>query len=876
MEKSIMKKVYTRFSLLFAAAALVGLAGWTGAGQAPPPKKAPAPQNSGTTASPGQEGWPREVKSGDTTFKVYQPQLESWDGARLSAYAAIEVKEAGSDKPTYGTALATARTEVDRVTRMVSLEDVQIPKVSFPSAPDKEGLYLRILQNSVMPKVRRISLDRLEAELAITDAQSKVEAMPLKNDPPRIVFSTVPAIPVLIDGNPAYRPGKETRLERVINTRVLILRESSGKHYLHVFDGWMEAPAITGPWTVCKKPGGDLEKAMKDAIAGGQVDLLEGQGDPDKKDAKPSLAKGPVPTIHVATSPMELIVTEGDPKFVPIAGTALVYAENTTGNLFKHTTENKIYVLLSGRWFRSASMNGPWEFVPFANLPLDFPRIPDDSPKENVKASIPDTPQAKEAVIANSIPQTAVVNRKNTKLTPPRFDGEPQFKPVEGTSLQYAVNTATAILRVDEKTFYAVENGIWFKASSVKGPWEVADSIPTAIYSIPPSSPMHYVSYVKVYSSNAETVTVGYTPGYYGTCITHGSGYVAVYGTGYYYTPWVGSVWFGPPMTYGFGSCITYTPWSGWSFSFGYGWSWGYPMYPMGWGWGPYPWWGPIGWGYYYPYPYYRPPYYGGVAWGPGGAVAWGPGGWAATTGNVYSRWGSTQAVTRTSQGYNAWTGNKWANQVGTAYNSRTGTIAAGQRAAVGNVYTGDYAYGKRGVAYNPNTGQAVKGGSITAGNANSGQSGTATWLRGNEGGVAKIGDDIYAGKDGTVYRKGENGWEQNSGSGWSSANRPNSTGAQTTSGQTRPAPGTQPQTRPAPTTQPQIQQRPAPTTMPAQTPSLNQQMSRSQMPQYNTTRSLDQQQAARSAGQARTQNFNSGAYRSAGGAPRGGGYRRR
>ena len=855
-----MKTVCIRSLVLVTAAALIVFTGMTTAGQAPPPQKAPAPQSSGVSPSQSQEAWPREVKSGDTTFKVHQPQLESWDGTKVSAYSAIEVRVAGRDTPTYGAALLTARTEVDRVTRTVSLEDLQVPKAIFPSDPDNEGLYLRILQNSVMPKVRRISLDRLEAALAITEAQNKIEAMPLKNDPPRIVFSTVPAIPVLIDGNPVYRPVKGTKLERVINTRILVLRESSGKHYLHVFDGWMESPAISGPWTVCKTPGEDLAIAMKDAIAGGQVDLLEGKGDPEKKDQKPSLAKGPVPAIYVATAPMELIVTEGDPRFVPIPGTSLVYAENTTGNLFKHTAENKVYVLLAGRWFRAATMNGPWEFVPGGKLPPDFPKIPDDSPKENVKASIPDTPQAKEAVIAANIPQTAVVNRQNAKLTPPQFDGEPQFKPVEGTPLQYAANTATPIIRVDERTFYAVENGIWFTGASVKGPWVVADSIPLAIYGIPPSSPMHYITYVKVYSSNADTVTVGYTPGYYGTCITHGSGYVAVYGTGYYYTPWVGSVWYGPPVTYGFGSTITYTPWSGWAFSFGFGWSWGYPMYPMGWGWGPYPWWGPIGWGYYYPYPYYRPPYYGGVAWGPGGAVAWGPGGWAATTGNVYSRWGSTQAVTRTSQGYNAWTGNRWANQVGAAYNSRTGTIAAGQRAAVGNVYTGNYAYGKRGAAYNPNTGQAVKGGTVTVGNAGSGQSQTASWVRGNDGGVMKVGDDIYAGKDGTVYRKGDSGWEKNSGGGWSSVDKPAPTGDRATSAQTRQAQGAQSQTRPA------------------QSSTMNQQMNRgsaSQMSMNDTMRSLDRQQAARSTGQARTQNFNSGAYRSAGGM-RGGGFRRR
>jgi hypothetical protein len=781
--------------------------------QAPPSKAAPAG---------AQEGWPKEVKSGEASFKVHQPQLESWDGVLLQALVAIEVTVSGSDKASYGAARLSARTEVDKVNRMVTLEDIKILKVLFPSAPDKEQAYLEALQKSVVPKTRLIALDRLEADLAITEAEKKIEAVPVKNDPPRIVFSTVPAILVYIDGEPVYRPVPDMKFQRVINTRPLILKDAQGKHFLHLFDGWVEASSFTGTWTVSQTPPKDLEKVLKDTVASGQVDLLEGKTDPEKEE-KPTLAKGPVPVVTVATSPTELIVTEGEAKYAAIPGTSLLYAENTTGNVFKHSEQQKFYMLVSGRWFRAASTNGPWEFVPYGSLPPDFAKIPDDSPKENVKASVPDTPQATEAVIANHIPQTADVNRQGAKLNPPQFDGKPKFEPIEGTDLEYIVNTATPIVRVDAKTFFAVENGIWFKAASVDGPWAVADSVPTAIYTIPPSSPLHFITYVKVYSSNAETVNVGYTPGYYGTCVTHGSGYVVVYGTGYYYTPWVGSVWYGPPMTYGFGCSMCYSPWAGWSYGFGFGWYWGVPMSPVYWGWGMYPWWGPVGWGYYYPYPYYHPPYgwYGGVAWGVHGAAAWGPGGWAATTGNVYHRYGSTSAVTRTSGGYNAWTGNRWANQVGMSYNSKTGNLAAGQRAAVGNVYTGNYAYGGRGTVTNVDSGKTVTGGKATVGNIRTGDQTSAAWLRGEQGGVAKIGDDIYAGKDGTVYRKGENGWESNSGSGWNAVD------------------SAQPRTSDA-----------ARDRSSAAAPKASQ---------------LDSQQQARSQGQARTQGFSSGAYRSAG-----------
>ena len=832
---------HSRFALIMVTAGslLLGALNWNlihGSSQVSGGTSAQQPAGQ----APDEEGWPREIKSGNTTFVVHQPQLDSWDGRNVEVLAAIEVKVEGRDKILYGAARAMAGANIDKSTRMIEFVDVKIVKAIFPSSPDNEESYLQILQDSVMPKVRQMSLDRFEAALTVMEAEHKFKAFPLKNDPPAIIHSEVPAILVYVDGPPSYRRIKYPGLTRVINARPLILRDSGGKFYLHLFDGWMEAMAFAGPWKVCKKPPEILAAAMKDAIESGQVDLLEGKADPESNLPPPSLSTKPVPVVYIATTPTELIVTEGAPKFVPIPGTALTYAENTTGHVFKDTQEGKLYVLISGRWFRSASATGPWEFVPGGKLPADFSKIPDDSPKENVKASIPGTQQALEAVIAAHIPQTATVSRSDVQLNPPQFDGEPQFKPLEDTPLQYVANTATPIILIDAKTYYAVENGVWFKASSVTGPWIVADSVPGIIYEIPPSAPLHYVTYVKIYGSTATTVDVGYTPGYYGTVVTQGSGYVVMYGTGYTYTPWVGTTWFGPPVTYGCGSSITYTPWNGWAVSFGFGWSWGYPMYPMGWGWGPYPWWGPVGWGYYYPYPYYVP-VYGGVAWGPGGAVAWGPGGWAATTGNVYHRYGNTGAVTRTSQGFNAWTGNQWASQVGMSYNSRNGNISAGQRAGVHNVYTGDYAYGGRGSVTSGATGNTVTGGRITVGNTETGQGGSAGYIRGENGAVARIGDSVYAAKDGTVYRRGADGWEQNSGSGWNPADKPSSgTDAQSRAGAARDAAaqrGTQ-QNRPAT------------------------QMQSGQMPSSQQIQNLNRQYDARSMGQTRTmsnRNFSGG-----------------
>ena len=418
------------------------------------------------------EQWPREASSGGDHVTVYQPQVDAWDGSLLRAHAAVAVKTGDAKAaPTYGVVWVTVRTEVDRETRLVTLRNGLVTRADFPSSPDKQDAYAQAIEKAVLHDTV-IGIDRLEAALGIHQEAQKGEAMPPRNSPPVIVFSTVPAILVSIDGPPAYRPVSGTRLERVINTHPLLVRAPAGTHYLHVFDGWMEAPALQGPWTAARATIPDLATALEAVKKSGNVDLLEG-GDPKDPKTRPSLAKGPVPGIQVATTPTELIVTEGEPDYAPIRGTQLLYVKNTTGNVFRDLQDQMIYVLVSGRWFRSTGMGGPWVYVPGRELPADFAWIPDDSPKENVKASVPGTLQAREAHIANGIPQTATVKRSEAKLTGPVIDGAPKEAPIAGTPLQYVVNSSTPVIVVNPHSYYALQNGVWFveRRSPARGSW---------------------------------------------------------------------------------------------------------------------------------------------------------------------------------------------------------------------------------------------------------------------------------------------------------------------------------------------------------------------------------------------------------------------
>jgi hypothetical protein len=172
-------------------------------------------------------------------------------------------------------------------------------------------------------------------------------------------------------------------------------------------------------------------------------------------------------------------------------------------------------------------------------------------------------------VIANSIPQTATVPRVNGPVFTPVFDGGPQLRPIEGTPLQYVVNSPTPIIEVNAYTYYALRAGVWYWAAALNQPWTVAAYVPPVIYTIPPTSPLHYVTYVQVYGSTATVVYVGYTPGYMGTVVAPDG--VVVYGTGYAYQPWVGTAWYPPPATYGVAAQPVYNPAAGMAFGFAMG-----------------------------------------------------------------------------------------------------------------------------------------------------------------------------------------------------------------------------------------------------------------------------------------------------------------
>jgi hypothetical protein len=680
--------------------------------------------------------WPRDAQIGTDRIVIYQPQIEAWQGDRIAGRAAIAL---GPDNgsPTYGVAHFTARTSIDKTAGLVTLSDIAVDKVDVPTAPAEASRLQSALQSRIPAQGMVVALDHLQTSYSVAQDIKKFETVEVKNEPPRIVFAMTPTVLVPIDGTPALAPVKAAAAyRRVVNSRVLILVDRQDVYHVRAEGAWYEARDPAGPWAVTTSPAASLSRA---------AEALSGTVKPDP--VLPADGKAPAqpPAILVATSPTEIILTDGEPKLEPVAGTSLLAMSNADHGVFVDPANNDTYVLISGRWFRGKSQSGPWSFVPGNALPADFAKIPPHDPKANVLASVPGTPEAREAAIAATIPQTATVSRAKAHLEVAYAGSGPRFEPIPGTALKYAVNTPVPVIELDPSRYYAVSAGVWFVAEQPVGPWLLADVVPEAIYAIPPSSPLHYVTYVRVYATTADAVVVGYTPGYLGVVIDpYGT---VVYGTGYYYPPYIwNDVWYGYPWTYGYGAGFAVGEADGFAFGFAAGAIWGAAS----------PYWGPY-WGW------------------SGGYLNWQH--VNVDQVNVYGRWGGVATFTH-AYGWNGAAGVGWNGSRVSGFNPYTGARGEAERGGAFDWRTGGYAAGREAAGYNPATGRVAAASRTVTGNAYTGQ--RTVNDRGVVGntrtgnGVAWDNGHVYADHDGNVYQHTDNGWQKHTTSGWQSLDRGN------------------------------------------------------------------------------------------------------
>lgn len=535
-----------------------------------------------------QEGWPREIPVEGASVLIFQPQSDTFEGNMLSGRAAVSVTTTDQE-PVFGVVWYEARLETDRDTRTATVEDLTVTQVGFPGWEEAhQDSLAQLLEREIPAWELDISMDRLLKDLELAETRRR-SAEGLNMDPPVILFSLEPAILITIDGEPRLQQIEGSDLMRVLNTAFTIIFDRNARTYWLAAgeDQWYSAPDYDGPWTLTTQVPSEVAVLAPEPLPDEELpddELPEGlEVDEEAEEEEP----GPPPVIVVASEPTELIVIEGQPELTPISGTDLMYVNNSESDVLLDLESADYYVILSGRWFRSESFDGPWVNIPADQLPDRFAEIPFDSDMGHILVSVAGTEQANEAVMENQIPQTAAIKRDATIAV--EYDGDPQFEPIEGTGMAYAANTGDQVIEVG-RDYYAVHEGVWYEADSPEGPWTVATEVPDEIYEIPADSPVYNVTYVEVYQSTPEVVYVGYYPGYTHSYV-HNT--VIVYGTGWWHPGWVGRWYYPRPATWGFH--VRWNPWWGWSFGFSY--STGPFTFYIGRGsWWRGGWWGPSRW----------------------------------------------------------------------------------------------------------------------------------------------------------------------------------------------------------------------------------------------------------------------------------------
>jgi hypothetical protein len=616
----------------------------------------------------------------------------------MVAYSAVAYTPMASTKPSLGTIKVEAATTTAVPERLVNFSAIKVTESNFPGM-DKEQLQdvMSGISQAVPHDGLVISLDRVLARL------DKSQIIPknvdgVKADPPPVFYSTTPAVLVNLDGDPIWSPIRGNDLKFAVNTNWDLFQDTQSKaFYLRDDDSWMTAAALPGPWQPVMKLPDAFSKLPKDDANWKEVqNALPGK----KLDVRKA------PKVFVSTKPSELLLLNGGPVYKAVPNTRLLWVSNTEDDVFRLGQTGPVYYLISGRWFSAPDFPGPWTFAT-QQLPDDFKKIPLSHERSRVLASVPGTDQAAEAVLLAQVPQTATIDKKSVKAPDVQYQGPPKFEPIEKTTVSRAVNTDKDIVKVGD-LYYMCFQGVWFMSRNASGPWEVTGSVPKAIYEIPPSSPAHNVTYVTVVENNNDAVVFAAAAAYTGVMIAWGC---AVWGSGWYYPPYVGYGGFYPvyyPHYPTYGYAARYNPWTG--------------AYSRGaFAYGPY---GGAGVGSRYnprTGTYSR----GAVAYGPygarGAATAYNPrtGTFAQTRqgSNVYGSWGQT-GVQR---------GDQWAST------SRVTNNATGATARRTTTSSGATAVTRNGV-FN------------------------------NSGAVRTANGDVYAGRDGNVYKK-------NDGGGWSKYN---------------------------------------------------------------------------------------------------------
>ena len=176
--------------------------------------------------------------------------------------------------------------------------------------------------------------------------------------------------------------------------------------------------------------------------------------------------KADPPPIFFSKTPAVLVNIDGEPVWSPIPQNDLTSAVNTNWDLFQHGPTKTYYLRNETVWLTATDLKGPWTLA--GKLPESFAKLPNDENWKDVKASLPGR-----TISASQVPKVFVSLQPAEMIL---LRGEPTYLAVQGANpLVWVSNTDSDIFRMGATgPIYFLVAGRWFAASDFSGPWTFA------------------------------------------------------------------------------------------------------------------------------------------------------------------------------------------------------------------------------------------------------------------------------------------------------------------------------------------------------------------------------------------------------------------
>ena len=210
--------------------------------------------------------WPKKIEKDGTTVIIYQPQVESLTENRLESRAAVSVTDEEYTTPVFGAMWFDCKVSTDRDQRTVLLLDMEVTAAKFPDVEEEKIKKLNAYLEQLVPEWEmELSLDQLLADLDDAEVAASLSE-DLNNAPPEIIFSTAPAMLILVDGDPIFEEIENSGYERVVNTPFFVVRDSKkGKYYINGSDHWYTSDNFDA-WEATEKVPKKLQQIAEEAL----------------------------------------------------------------------------------------------------------------------------------------------------------------------------------------------------------------------------------------------------------------------------------------------------------------------------------------------------------------------------------------------------------------------------------------------------------------------------------------------------------------------------------------------------------------------------------------------------------------------------------